>query len=72
MRTFGIILVIAGIVALVLPYIPFTKQEKVLDIGPIQATKQETSSVPLPPLVGVIILVAGTGILITSVVKRTP
>jgi hypothetical protein len=70
MRNFGIILVIAGIVALVLPYITFTKQQKVLDIGPIQAVKQEQQSIPLSPIVGTVILVAGAGIVIASVVKR--
>jgi len=31
----------------------------VLDVGPVQATKEEHKSIPLPPVLGVIALVGG-------------
>ena len=46
MRIVGIVLICIGLLTLALPYITFTKQEKVLDIGPIEAVaeKKETYS----------------------------
>jgi len=70
MRVLGIALIVIGILALALPYITFTKQEKVLDVGPIQAVKQEKSRVPVSPIVGGVVLVAGAGIVIASM-RRT-
>lgn len=34
MRIVGIILICIGLLTLALPYVTFTKQEKVIDIGP--------------------------------------
>jgi hypothetical protein len=46
--------------------ISFKSDEKILDIGPIEATKEETKTIPLPPLLGgaaiaggIILLAAG-------------
>ena len=59
----GIALVILGIVALAYQGITYTTQKKVLDIGPIQATKEEHHSIPLPPIVGVLSLIGGVAVL---------
>ena len=59
----GIALVILGIIALAYQGITYTTQKKVLDIGPIQATKEEHHSIPLPPIVGVLSLVGGVAVL---------
>lgn len=66
MRILGIILIVVGLLAIALPYVTFTKQEKVLDIGPIEAVKEEKQRVPVSPIVGIVVLVAGTGIVIAS------
>jgi uncharacterized membrane protein YdcZ (DUF606 family) len=55
----GLVLVVVGILALVYQGIGYTTQKKVVDIGPIQATKQEHKTIPLPPILGVIALVGG-------------
>ena len=55
----GIILVIIGIVALAYQGVTYTTQKKVVDIGPIQATKEEHHTIPLPPIVGVLVLIGG-------------
>lgn len=55
----GLILVVVGILALVYQGIGYTTQKKVVDIGPIQATKQEHKTIPLPPILGAIALVGG-------------
>ena len=42
----GIILIIIGIVALAYGGFTYTKREKVLDLGPIQATAEKEHTIP--------------------------
>jgi uncharacterized membrane protein HdeD (DUF308 family) len=55
----GIALVIIGIVALAYQGVTYTTQKKVVDIGPIQATKEEHHTIPLPPILGALALIGG-------------
>jgi uncharacterized membrane protein HdeD (DUF308 family) len=55
----GIILVIVGVLALAYQGFTYTTQKKVIDVGPIQATKEERHTVPLPPILGAVTLLAG-------------
>ena len=55
----GVILVILGVVALAYQGITYTTHKKVLDIGPIQATKEEHKTIPLSPVLGGIAVVGG-------------
>lgn len=59
MRALGSILVVLGVLALVYGGIRYTKQEKVVDVGPIEATVEHKKTIPLPPLAGAAALVAG-------------
>lgn len=70
MRTLGIILIVVGLLALALPYVSFTKKEKVLDIGPIEAVKEKQERVPVSPIVGGVVLLAGAGIVIASAARK--
>jgi uncharacterized membrane protein HdeD (DUF308 family) len=58
-RTVGIVLVVIGLVALIWGGFSFTREKKVLDLGPIEATTQKRETVPLPPVLGVIALIGG-------------
>ncbi len=69
MRILGIILIVVGLLALALPYMTFTRQEKVLDIGPIQAVANKEERFPVSPIIGIVVLVAGAGIVIASARK---
>lgn len=62
----ALVLVIIGILALVYQGFTYTTQKKVLDVGPIQATKEEHHTVPLPPVLGVVALVGGILVLVTG------
>ena len=55
----GLALIVLGILALAYQGITYTTHKKVLDIGPIQATKEEHNTIPLPPIVGGLALVGG-------------
>jgi len=70
LKTIGIILVVLGILALVIPSIPFTKREKVLDLGPIQATADKQERVWLPPVAGIVVLVVGAGLLVVGATRK--
>ncbi len=65
-KTIGIILIILGLVGLVWGGITYTTREKVLDIGPIHATREKTHKVPLPPIAGAVALIGGIVLLVAS------
>jgi hypothetical protein len=50
MRLIDIVLIVIGILALAYQGITYTTHKKVLDIGPIEATKKEHNTIPIPPL----------------------
>jgi len=60
MKAVGVVLVLLGLLALVYGGISYTKREKVVDIGPIEATTTERHHVPVPPLAGGLAVIAGT------------
>jgi len=70
MRIIGIALIVLGIISLALGGISYTKREKVLDVGPIQATAERQKTIPLPPLLGGLALAGGVALLIAGSRKR--
>ena len=62
----GIVLIILGIISLGYQGFTYTTRKKVVDIGPIQATKKENHTVPLPPILGVIALAGGVVVLVAG------
>lgn len=55
----GIVLVIVGVICLAYQGITYTSHKKVVQVGPIQATKTEHRTIPLPPIVGGVLVVGG-------------
>jgi hypothetical protein len=66
MKALGIVLIVLGVLALAYGGITYTRQKKVVDLGPIQASKKETSTVPLPPILGVVAILGGGVLLVTG------
>jgi hypothetical protein len=62
----GIILVVIGVAGFALGGFSFTQKEKVLDIGPIEATADDEKTVPIPPLLAGLALVSGVVLLVAS------
>jgi hypothetical protein len=50
--------------------IPYKTREKVIDIGPIEATAEKNKSIPLPPVFGGLALVGGIVLLIAGTKER--
>ncbi len=55
----GILLIVLGVVGLALGGFSFTRKEKVVDLGPIEATADKKESLPVPPLLGALAIVGG-------------
>ena len=55
----GIVLIVLGIAGLVVPRISYTTEEKVLDVGPIEATAEKEHSIAIPDIAGIIAVLAG-------------
>jgi hypothetical protein len=70
MRIVGIVLIVLGVVALAYGGISYTRKEKVLDIGPIEATTETRETIPLPPILGGLALAGGVALLIAGSRKR--
>ena len=60
----GIALILLGVVAFTYQGITYTTREKVIDVGPLQATVDKQETIPLSPLVGGLALVGGIALLI--------
>ncbi|MGH9346355.1 MAG: DUF3185 domain-containing protein [Vicinamibacterales bacterium] len=69
-RILGTILVVLGIVALVWGGISWTREETIIDVGPIEATAETRETIPLPPILGGIALVAGIVLLVVPARRR--
>jgi drug/metabolite transporter (DMT)-like permease len=59
MKLIGTLLIVFGVVALVLGGITYIDRDKVLDIGPIEATTEQEKTIPLSPIVGIAAIVGG-------------
>ncbi len=64
MKLAGIILVVLGVLALAYQGIRYTTQEKLIDLGPLKVTASERKTIPLPPIVGGVALVAGIALIL--------
>ena len=62
----GILLIVLGVIALAYQGITYTTHTKVLDIGPIQATREEHKTIPLPPVLGGIAVIGGVALLVAG------
>jgi uncharacterized membrane protein HdeD (DUF308 family) len=55
----GIVLIVAGALALAYQGITYTTREKVIDLGPLKASVDKQKTIPLPPILGVVAMAAG-------------
>lgn len=62
----GVLLVVLGALALAYQGFGYTRQEKVLDVGPIHATAERHERVSIPPLLGGLALVGGVVLLVVG------
>ena len=70
MKLAAIVLIVLGVLALSYQGISYFTQEKLIDIGPLKLTASEKHTIPLPPILGGVALVAGI-VLILADRKKT-
>jgi hypothetical protein len=63
MKVLGIVLIVAGLLALAYGGFSYTTHKKAVDMGPLQVERTQEHTVFLPPLVGIGALVMG-GVLV--------
>jgi hypothetical protein len=63
-KIIAVLLIVLGVIALAYEGITYTRREKVLELGPITATKEKKETIPLSPVVGGLALVGGVALLV--------
>jgi len=71
MTLVGIALIILGIVAFAFQGITYTSREKIIDIGPFQASADTQKTIPLSPLLGGLALAGGIALVVCGARKSS-
>ena len=67
----GLVLIVLGIVALAYQGITYTTREKIIDVGPFQASADTQKTIPLSPLLGGLALAGGIVMVIVGGKSRS-
>jgi hypothetical protein len=62
----GIVLIALSIFSFAYQGISYTTREKVIDLGPVEATAETKKTIPLPPIFGAVALVGGIALVIVG------
>ena len=65
-KSLGVILIVLGLFGLAWGGFSYTTRQKVVDIGPIHATRDQTHTVLLPPIAGAVALIGGIVLLVAG------
>lgn len=60
----GIILILLGAIGLAYGSFRYTSRDKVIDLGPIQATAERSHEFPMAPVAGAMVLAGGVVLLL--------
>jgi hypothetical protein len=66
----GIVLIIVAIVGFAMGGISFTHEKKDVDLGPIQVSHEQKKTLPISPILSVLSLVAGVGLVVVGIRSR--
>jgi hypothetical protein len=69
-RVLGVVLVVAGLIALLAGGFSFTRRREVARVGPISASVREKETFPISRVAGVLLLAAGIGLVVVGSRKR--
>jgi uncharacterized membrane protein YidH (DUF202 family) len=70
MKLIGILLIVFGVVALAAGGFSYTQREKVLDIGPLEATTETRETIPIAPIAGLGAIAGGIALVAVGSKKR--
>lgn len=66
MRNLGFIVLIIGVLMIAYTGFTFITKEKVIDAGPIEVSKEEKHPVQWSPIVGIILVIGGAGMIVAN------
>ncbi len=66
MKVLGVVLMLAGVLALAYGGFTYTTHKKAVDMGPLQVERSKQHSVPVPPLLGLGALAVGAVLFFTG------
>jgi len=69
MKSLGIVLIALGLIMMIYTGFNFVTKEKVVDLGPLEINKSTNQPVQWSPIVGIVLLVGGIAIFVTT--KKT-
>ena len=72
MKLVAIVLIVLGVIGLLWGGVTWTQKDKVVDLGPVEVTRTEHKSIPLPPVAGGLLLVAGVVLLVANGRRTIP
>lgn len=64
LKVLAIILIVAGLAGLIYGGFTWTDRDTVIDAGPLEITTEDRERLPIPPLAGGLLLVAGIALLV--------
>ena len=64
MKLAAIALIVLGVIARAYGGISYTREKKVIDLGPIEATAKTRETIPLPPVLGIAAIAGGVALLV--------
>ena len=70
-KTLGIVLIMLGIMMIAYTGFNYITTEKVVDIGPIEITKERNHAIQWPPVIGVVLIAGGVIVLFMDKKVRT-
>lgn len=62
----GLLLIVLGVGAIAYQGFSYKTTEKILDIGPIEATSETTKTIPISPIIGAIAVIGGVAIVFST------
>lgn len=66
MKIVGVLLIALGLVGLIYGGVSWTRRDTVFEAGPVEVTREHQKSLPVPPIVGGVCLVAGVLLIVKS------
>src|SRR5947209_5561146 len=70
LKLIGILLIVFGVIALAAGGLSYTKRDKIIDLGPIQATTEHQKTIPLSPIVGIAAVAGGVVLVVAGARTR--
>ncbi len=62
----GLVLIVVGIIGFAVGGFSFTHEKKDVDLGPLQVSHKQTSTVPIPPILSAIALIGGIALVVVG------